>query len=411
MVLLVRRLGHILIDEGLITEEQRDQALRNQTLFGGRIGTNLVALGALELDALARALSRQRGFPAALQKHFDAVQDEAVALIPAHLSQKHYAVPLGFTSRTHETLAVAFADPSKFAVREFNQAAAARVVPVIAPELRVMLYLEKLYGIAPPKRYLAHERGSQQLQVGNREAQAGSRQTETGQSFFDMSRPDLSAPPPGSTSVLPLTEIAPVSELAVPRLKSSSHQPQAEGSVVAPQPQLNRRAPGKTVDQAVDAISSAVERDEIGEALVGYLRSVFDTGLVLIVQYEVAMGWKGFAPAVDDNVIQSLAIPLAAPSLLKKVYEKQSIFVGAPPSEGIGLDGRFWKLLRSNPPREILVAPVVLRDRVVNLIYAQPAASASIPDRAMVDLGTLCQAAAAGYVRLIQSSKNKVARD
>ena len=119
------------------------------------------------------------------------------------------------------------------------------------------------------------------------------------------------------------------------------------------------------------------------------------------------MGWKGFAPTVEDNVIHSLAIPLAAPSLLKSVYEKQSIFLGPPAPEGAMLDARLWKLLGVPPPREILVAPISIRERVVNLIYGHPSNGGPVPDRAAVDLGTLCRAAAAGYVRLIQATKNK----
>src|SRR5712692_11379061 len=155
MATVPRRLGDILIDDKLITPFQRDEALRQQKLHGGRIGTNLVELGAIDLDTLARALARQKGVPAALQKHFDSIHGEAVGLVPARLAEKLGAIPLGFTARSPRTIAVAFLDPTRpGAIDEIQSASNSVVYPVIAPELRIVLYLEKLYLISRPMRFL-----------------------------------------------------------------------------------------------------------------------------------------------------------------------------------------------------------------------------------------------------------------
>jgi hypothetical protein len=157
----------------------------------------------------------------------------------------------------------------------------------------------------------------------------------------------------------------------------------------------------------VDAIAVASNRDQIADAIVNYLRSTCGVGLVMIVQHEVAMGWKGFAPGLDDEAIGSLGLPLAAPSILQIAYRRQTIFSGAPPAEGAKLDHHFWELLRSPAPKEAIVAPIVIRDRLVNLIYGHAADGGPLPDRALVQIGMLCRAAAAAYVRLIQSAKAK----
>ncbi|MEO7730494.1 MAG: hypothetical protein ABIY55_05940, partial [Kofleriaceae bacterium] len=60
------RLGELLVAAGLLTVEQVEQAVRAQVMWGGRLGTNLVELGYIDLDKLATALSRQHGIPAAL---------------------------------------------------------------------------------------------------------------------------------------------------------------------------------------------------------------------------------------------------------------------------------------------------------------------------------------------------------
>jgi hypothetical protein len=158
-------------------------------------------------------------------------------------------------------------------------------------------------------------------------------------------------------------------------------------------------------EHAVDAITDAINREEIGNAIVDYLRSSFGFGLLFTVQHEIALGWKGFAPGVDDAAFQSLAIPLTAPSVLRLAYDTKRIFRGAPPAEGAALDGILWRQLRSSRAKDVVVAPVVLKNRVVTLIYAHATGGGALPDPALVDLTMLCPYAAAGFIRLIQAAK------
>src|SRR4051794_10736411 len=107
------RLGEKLVHDHRITAEQLEVALRAQVIYGGRLGTNLVELGHIDLDTLSRALAELHGVPAALQKHFEQVAgDQAtVDLLPAPLAEKHYAVPLGLARLAGRQLVVAFMDP------------------------------------------------------------------------------------------------------------------------------------------------------------------------------------------------------------------------------------------------------------------------------------------------------------
>lgn len=563
-----RRLGDILIDDKLITPSQRDEALRQQKLHGGRIGTNLVELGAIDLDGLARALARQKGVPAALQKHFDSIHGEAVGLVPAKLAEKLGAIPLGFTARSPRTIAVAFLDPTRpGAIDEIQAASNSVVYPVIAPELRIVLYLEKLYWIPRPIRFL-------RLDLANAKAAGAppskAHSSEDPSAFFDMTRPDLSQRRPGSAILLteavpkspppasppmasaraaerhsdlnvqratspaqpdsprPSTAPAARQPVSIPpprgvpvasrpvsgptapeiasRFGSSRATPTAFANPTGAQPPpaskprplatpppwrkppevLQRRsdrtdassraptipdipsfaivddeepepmqfrpevvsgafepspstAPTIQIDsplppkaahngaasssngapaaesgplpwstvQAVDAIAVATNRDQVGQAMVNYLRSACGVGLVLIVQHEVAMGWKGFAPGIGAADIEGLAIPLAAPSVLRIPHQQQDTFRGPPPPDGAAIDRQLWERLRSSPPQEIIVSPVIIRDRVVNLVYGHAEDGGPLPDRLMAGLGTLTRAASAAYVRLIQESKKK----
>jgi len=159
--------------------------------------------------------------------------------------------------------------------------------------------------------------------------------------------------------------------------------------------------------EAVDAIAVARNRDQVADAITNYLRSSCGVGLVLIVQHEVAMGWKGFGPGISDEEIEALAIPLAAPSVFQTAYQQQEAYRGPPSHESTALDLQLFERLRVAPPQEVIVAPVLIRDRVVNLIFGQAEDGGPLADRMSIGLGTLTRSAAAAYVRMIQEAKKR----
>ena len=58
------KLGDLLVRDGACSADAVRDALKNQVIFGGRLGTNLLEVGAVTEEALARALGRQHAIPA-----------------------------------------------------------------------------------------------------------------------------------------------------------------------------------------------------------------------------------------------------------------------------------------------------------------------------------------------------------
>ena len=56
-------IGALLLQRGLITQQDLDKALAFQRQFKGRLGSILVRMGALSEDALLPVLSEQLGLP------------------------------------------------------------------------------------------------------------------------------------------------------------------------------------------------------------------------------------------------------------------------------------------------------------------------------------------------------------
>lgn len=125
-----KRLGEMLVDAGLISAAQLQDALRHQRFAGGRMGTNLVALGFISEEVLMDFLAHQTGVPRA---DLRAVSVDPVALrrIPRRLAEQLTILPLAF--KEPKTLVLAMADPSDLnAIDSARFASGLTIEPVVA---------------------------------------------------------------------------------------------------------------------------------------------------------------------------------------------------------------------------------------------------------------------------------------
>jgi len=149
------RLGELLVGAGILTAEQIDQALRAQVIWGGRIGTNLIELGCLDLDELSGALGRQHKLPAALARHFERADAEVQQRMSPDLAERFSCVPI---ARRNDNVVIAVIDPlddrAKATVASELAVHPHRLVVSIAAELRIRYHLERVYKIPRPTRFL-----------------------------------------------------------------------------------------------------------------------------------------------------------------------------------------------------------------------------------------------------------------
>ena len=412
------RIGEMLVQDGIITAEQLDAALQTQVVHGARLGTNLVELGLLDLDTLTRALSRQLGVGAALEEHFRVVVPSTAALLPARTAQRHLAIPIVPARKPGEQFIVAFQNPHDLrAIDEVAFALGATVKPLVAAELRVHYNLERFYKIQRPNRFLRVDATAQ------RPADTAPQRSDDRRRYVEPnpapakepaapSRPLIAAATPAPAPT-PAPTSAPLVAAPAPT-EAPQPAPVALPPAVDPAPTEDpgeAPRPPLTAEEALDRLGEASTRDEIGDAVADYLRSAYGCGLVLIVREGMALGWKGFAPGVDRDVIESVAVPLNAASVFATAFESHKLLRTGVGVEGAQLHGRLWKLLKSPAPTEVLVAPVVLRERVVNLVYTHAPPGAALSAHADHELAAACAAASAAYTRTIQSAKKAAPQD
>jgi len=146
------KIGELLVQNGLITEEQLDESLQAQLVFGGRLGTNLVELGHISTATLAEFLAKQLAMPALAPGQLENIPADAIAAVSAEAASKYMMFPLALEGRV---LKIAMADPTDLeAVDEISFSTGRRVRTTVAPELLVMYALEKFYDVHRSNRFV-----------------------------------------------------------------------------------------------------------------------------------------------------------------------------------------------------------------------------------------------------------------
>src|SRR3989440_428649 len=112
-----RALGEILVDDGLITTEQLDDARRDSEESGKSLGRTLIDAGLVAESSLVKALATQIGLPFMDLSDFQ-IDLTAASLVPGSLAKRYTALPIAFEE---ETLIVAMSDPGNvFAVDDIR---------------------------------------------------------------------------------------------------------------------------------------------------------------------------------------------------------------------------------------------------------------------------------------------------
>jgi len=139
------RLGQMLINANLITEDQLMKALASQQKDGGRLGSNLVKLGFIDEDRLISFLSKQYGIPALNLQDME-IDPNVCKLIPSDVVQKYQIMPI---NRTGATITIAMVDPSNvFALDDIKFMTGYNVDPVVASEASIRAAINKYYDSA-----------------------------------------------------------------------------------------------------------------------------------------------------------------------------------------------------------------------------------------------------------------------
>src|SRR5215470_6046298 len=103
-----RRLGDLLVADGLITGDQLLHALNEQEGTKEKLGALLIRLNRLTEEQLTGFLARQYGLTSITLSQLD-IDSSVLRLVPVHIAKKHDVLPV---RRDANTLTLAIGDPT-----------------------------------------------------------------------------------------------------------------------------------------------------------------------------------------------------------------------------------------------------------------------------------------------------------
>ena len=102
-----KQLGELLMERGLISKQQLDEALALQKDKGGLIGEILVDLGFVREEEIAKTLTAQYGFPYLPLSNYE-VDSQIINMIPGRVARQYLLIPI---DKIGENLTIAMSNP------------------------------------------------------------------------------------------------------------------------------------------------------------------------------------------------------------------------------------------------------------------------------------------------------------
>ncbi len=397
----------------------------------GRLGTVLVEHGLIDLEALTVYLGLELGIPIATGAMLERAKRAAVRLIAASHAFRYKCVPLVVQDRQ---LIAAIEDPHDFATLEaIAQTTGYRVLPRIAPEVRIYYYIERYYGVPRPARFVRFgdtPRGDESPPDAGLPSPPlpGLPPVPAAPVAAPGPRPRLrSVKAPALAKPLPMpvkfdqfddsealeleaddlidtldaddaaaAEAAPISSDALPTVTATTPIRPSTAPPAGPSPMAAAEVLGE--------LANANDRNRIVELVLAFAAATFDAAIVFTVRDALAFGWKSFGDMPGHARIEYMLIPLDVPSVVQAaVAADDGVFHG--PVTPSTVNSYLYKCLGIAEPAFATSGTITIGSRLVNVLYAH--AARELTPLELADVRQICATAAEAYARLIAAVKKK----
>ena len=320
------RLGEMLLKSGALNEAQLERVLKAQDVYGGRLGTNLVEMGLVEEEELARLLNEKLGVPYLEADALDSVPEELLGIIPLDMVRRYRVLPVALEG---ERLTVAMADPTDSrAIEEIGFVCGLVVAPRICTELRLNVALERYCGISRGMRYIPVPREERPQAVTR--------------SYTDQSGPKLATP-----------------EHVTAKLPAETAHDTKKGTC---------GGKGLGVGTVAERLACASGETEVVSVLLEYLGVEFDRCAFLGLQRDPALGLRVVGIGNKRYGDGGGGIALAATEQLRKVVREKRLFIGELALESG--EGRMLQAMGVDLLSPTLLVPLSVAGQVVAVLCA-----------------------------------------
>jgi type IV pilus assembly protein PilB len=140
--ILNKQLGELLIERGIISDQQLDKALTVQKDKGGLIGEILVDLGFAKEEDIAQSLTAQYGFPYLPLSNYD-INPEIINIVPGRVARQYLLVPI---DKIGNNLTLAMSNPLNVqAIEDVELLSGCSVQTFVSTSSDIKKAIEKYY--------------------------------------------------------------------------------------------------------------------------------------------------------------------------------------------------------------------------------------------------------------------------
>src|SRR5882724_10809876 len=439
------KLGQLLVARGWITVQQLTRALKNQNVVGGRLGTCLLEMDALTEELLQKGLAEQLGVPA--------VRVEELRAIPFRA--------LG------GRLDVAMLDARNLACQdEIAFATGKRVRVHVGNEIRIFEALEKYYDEECPPRFAKLlDRLNRSRYLWDKESPPAAA-ARPGQGLASLlpplegdpfARPPRFEPPPPLPDALLPDVPSPVDAVPRPPAPSPASPPSPAPSPAAmpprtttprprvvpvepppppapaeplPRPAVAKAPPPRSLsltpqeraalvgrdkgqplpppadlEEALEALAAVHDREEVGDLLLAFLGMHYRRVALFQASRDRVTAWRAVGAGIEPKTFAAFGVGFDRPSLFLNLRGGSGLHLGPlPPMPAHRELAASWG---GELPRECVMLPVRLRDRLVAILYADRAEGGPAGLH-LEELKRLTDATVAAFERCILYKKQAV---
>lgn len=204
------------------------------------------------------------------------------------------------------------------------------------------------------------------------------------------------APPPPALEEPPAP---PVVEAAPPPPSPASVEDEAP--VVVRAPGANDIQPINYA-QAVRLLDTAEGVYEVSDALLGYARGLFARAALFVSRAPWLEGWDATGGGWSRGMIRKLEISLEEPSVFGIFQRGAGYYLGPIPKTPA--NDEFIRITGGKRPRNCLIVPVLIGNRIVNLLYADNGHASELSTD-FSQIMPMLQMVGKAYERLIRSGE------
>lgn len=441
-------LSSLLVQRGVATIREVEEALARQVLYGGDLVTSLLELGRSDEVALLRVLSEAYGMPAVSPGELPRAEGDLRRAVPGTVAQARGLFPL---SADRYGLVLAVAEPLRPEVEQaLVTELGAPVAQRVALGVRIARAVTRDYG----------------LPLDGRSARVLARLDAAA---YPATAPSVQAPVPGpgGVGVAPVVVVPAPASSSSPRAASPSSPPSPpppasspdepapasprEGDAgdravpvqaheLGPRPRrgtllgmpsfvrggpapgapgrlarreaVKGRAPRRhgplTAGAARAALDDADDRDRVLDLVFDFARQFFDFTALFVVSAGQAELRDAFGDGARRDDVAGLVVPLDEPSLLAAAYAAKAPLELVPDRSSLDLE----LVARLGRPQAnvVVVVPVVVRRRVVAFLVGDPG-PAPVEAQSVRETTAIAARGALAFERLILARKRGASAD